>query len=155
MARAGLQHTAGICSEGESSGALTDAPGMREHSLEADAPRAEPQEDIHAGTVMPPASSSSGQYAVPDRMLDKAALCIDVVTGDCHSANCFTKAYGHYIKGAGSVLATRNLHVLDSFGDWGHREVRRFVCIARYAVLGVFIARCAFCLCVNIKDLVS
>lgn len=61
-------------------------------------------------------------FAVPGEALDKAARCIDVVTLDCHDTNCFTKAYGRYVKGTGSVLATRNLHVLDTFSDWGHRE---------------------------------
>ena len=61
-------------------------------------------------------------FRVPGAVLQRAAWCIDVVTPDCRSANCFTKSYGQYTKGAGSVLATRNLHVLDSFGNWGHRE---------------------------------
>lgn len=86
----------------------------------------------HNGATFPAHQTGSAQaeggrdawaeFRVPDAVLQKAAWCIDVVTPDCHSANCFTKSYGQYTKGAGSVLATRNLHVLDSFGDWGHRE---------------------------------
>jgi hypothetical protein len=64
-------------------------------------------------------------FVVPTATIDKTARCIDVVTRECRDANCFTKAYGRYAKGAGSVLATRNLHELAAFGDWGHREAVR------------------------------
>ena len=83
----------------------------------------EPQCVAHEDPALSDTSTSDpDHWLVPDAMLDKAAHCIDIVTRECRDANCFTKAYGRYAKGAGSVLATKNLHVLASFGDWGHRE---------------------------------
>lgn len=63
-----------------------------------------------------------GAYRVREEVLDKTADCIDVVTDGMHDVNCFTKAYGKYVKGTGSVLATQNLHLLNTFADWAHRE---------------------------------
>lgn len=64
-------------------------------------------------------------FAVPPAVIEKSARCIDVVTGELHDANCFTKSYSKYAKGTGSVVATRNLHLLASFEDWAHRELVR------------------------------
>lgn len=61
-------------------------------------------------------------FRVSRGALDKCCHCIDIVTADMHDVNCFTKAYARYVKGTGSVLATQNLQVLDTFSDWGHRE---------------------------------
>lgn len=59
---------------------------------------------------------------MPASVVEKSAYCIDIVTGDLHDANCFTKSYSKYAKGTGSVVATTNLAVLDTFADWAHRE---------------------------------
>jgi hypothetical protein len=61
-------------------------------------------------------------FRVADEALAKTAECIDIVTADMHNANCFTKSYGKYVKGTGSVLATQNLFLLNGFLDWSHRE---------------------------------
>ena len=62
------------------------------------------------------------RFRVARSAVDKCCHCIDIVTADMHDVNCFTKAYARYVKGTGSVLATQNLQVLDTFSDWGHRE---------------------------------
>jgi hypothetical protein len=62
-------------------------------------------------------------FRVPDDVVAKTAECIDIVTPDMHDANCFTKSYGKYVKGTGSVLATSNLFLLSVFSDWAHREM--------------------------------
>jgi hypothetical protein len=72
-----------------------------------------------------PHSNPLELYLVPEQVLRQTAACIDIVTADCHNANCFTKGYSHYIKGTGSVLATKNLQILATFQDWGHRELVR------------------------------
>eukprot|EP00892_Ulva_mutabilis_P011080 jgi/Ulvmu1/8344/UM042_0050.1 len=78
------------------------------------------------GSQKPEAQSTRqctwADFAVAEAAIEKSAQCIDIVTGDLHDANCFTKSYSKYAKGTGSVVATRNLHVLDSFPDWAHRE---------------------------------
>jgi hypothetical protein len=66
--------------------------------------------------------SSWAPFRVPKQAVQKSSWCIDIVTPDMHDTNCFTKSYARYIKGTGSVLATENLHILDTFPDWGHRE---------------------------------
>jgi site-specific DNA-cytosine methylase len=43
---------------------------------------------------------------VSDKVLQLHADCIDVVSRASRSCNCFTKAYGHFARGTGSLLAT-------------------------------------------------
>ena len=44
------------------------------------------------------------QYLVPDKILLKYAMAMDIVRPTCTRSCCFTRAYGHYAVGTGSVL---------------------------------------------------
>jgi hypothetical protein len=104
------------------------------------------------GCAEPPAEGNSHgdpwrEYRVPERVIRQTAACIDVVTADCHNANCFTKGYAHYIKGTGSVLATTRLEILSTFPDWGHREL-----VSSHLLLLCFSAVKVDCLAENRRD---
>ncbi|KAH0627494.1 hypothetical protein JD844_003259 [Phrynosoma platyrhinos] len=45
-------------------------------------------------------------YLLPPKSLIRYALLLDIVTPSCRRSTCFTKGYGHYIEGTGSVLQT-------------------------------------------------
>ncbi|XP_042331942.1 tRNA (cytosine(38)-C(5))-methyltransferase isoform X2 [Sceloporus undulatus] len=45
-------------------------------------------------------------YLLPAKYLLRYALLLDIVTPSCRRSTCFTKGYGHYIEGTGSVLQT-------------------------------------------------
>jgi tRNA (cytosine38-C5)-methyltransferase len=45
------------------------------------------------------------QFCVPDRVLGKYAWLLDIVGPHSTRSCCFTKAYGHYVEGTGSVLS--------------------------------------------------
>ena len=54
------------------------------------------------------------RYAVPERICAKYITGMDIVTvGDSHTC-CFTKAYGHYVVGTGSILQQNGNVSLDS-----------------------------------------
>ncbi|XP_030625245.1 tRNA (cytosine(38)-C(5))-methyltransferase [Chanos chanos] len=44
------------------------------------------------------------QYLLPPKTLLRYALLLDIVTPTCRRSVCFTKGYGHYVEGTGSVL---------------------------------------------------
>ncbi|XP_048367263.1 tRNA (cytosine(38)-C(5))-methyltransferase isoform X2 [Sphaerodactylus townsendi] len=46
------------------------------------------------------------QYFLPPKSLLRYAFLLDIVTPACRRSTCFTKGYGHYIEGTGSVLQT-------------------------------------------------
>ncbi|NXT14361.1 TRDMT methyltransferase, partial [Prunella fulvescens] len=46
------------------------------------------------------------QYFLPPKSLLRYALLLDIVTPTCRRSTCFTKGYGHYVEGTGSVLQT-------------------------------------------------
>nr|XP_020662315.1 tRNA (cytosine(38)-C(5))-methyltransferase isoform X1 [Pogona vitticeps] len=46
------------------------------------------------------------QYFVQPKSLLRYAFLLDIVTPTCRRSTCFTKGYGHYIEGTGSVLQT-------------------------------------------------
>ncbi|XP_061442462.1 tRNA (cytosine(38)-C(5))-methyltransferase isoform X2 [Rhineura floridana] len=46
------------------------------------------------------------QYFLPLKSLLRYAFLLDIVTPTCRRSTCFTKGYGHYIEGTGSVLQT-------------------------------------------------
>ncbi|XP_053121525.1 tRNA (cytosine(38)-C(5))-methyltransferase isoform X2 [Hemicordylus capensis] len=46
------------------------------------------------------------QYFLPPKSLLRYAFLLDIVTPTCRRSTCFTKGYGHYIEGTGSVLQT-------------------------------------------------
>ncbi|NXU58862.1 TRDMT methyltransferase, partial [Turnix velox] len=46
------------------------------------------------------------QYFVPPKSLLRYAFLLDIVKPTCRRSTCFTKGYGHYIEGTGSVLQT-------------------------------------------------
>jgi tRNA (cytosine38-C5)-methyltransferase len=43
-------------------------------------------------------------FLVPDKILQRYATALDIVRKDSHHSCCFTKAYGNYAVGTGSVL---------------------------------------------------
>ncbi|XP_037594933.1 tRNA (cytosine(38)-C(5))-methyltransferase isoform X3 [Cebus imitator] len=46
------------------------------------------------------------QYLLPPKSLQRYALLLDIVQPTCRRSMCFTKGYGSYIEGTGSVLQT-------------------------------------------------
>lgn len=44
------------------------------------------------------------QYLLPPKSLLRYALILDIVRPTCRRSNCFTKGYGHYVEGTGSIL---------------------------------------------------
>ncbi|XP_006872674.1 PREDICTED: tRNA (cytosine(38)-C(5))-methyltransferase [Chrysochloris asiatica] len=46
------------------------------------------------------------QYFLPPKLLQRYALILDIVKPTCRRSTCFTKGYGSFIEGAGSVLQT-------------------------------------------------
>ncbi|XP_077479896.1 tRNA (cytosine(38)-C(5))-methyltransferase isoform X2 [Stigmatopora argus] len=44
------------------------------------------------------------QYLVPSKILMRYALILDIVQPNCRRSICFTKGYGRYVEGTGSVL---------------------------------------------------
>ncbi|XP_007436975.2 tRNA (cytosine(38)-C(5))-methyltransferase isoform X1 [Python bivittatus] len=44
------------------------------------------------------------QYSLPLKSLLRYALLLDIVKPTCRRSTCFTKGYGHYVEGTGSVL---------------------------------------------------
>ncbi|XP_041039759.1 tRNA (cytosine(38)-C(5))-methyltransferase isoform X1 [Carcharodon carcharias] len=45
-------------------------------------------------------------YFIPPKLLLRYALILDIVGRTCRRSVCFTKGYGHYVEGTGSVLKT-------------------------------------------------
>uniref|UniRef100_A0A8D2DHQ1 tRNA aspartic acid methyltransferase 1 n=1 Tax=Sciurus vulgaris TaxID=55149 RepID=A0A8D2DHQ1_SCIVU len=48
----------------------------------------------------------TNQYILPPKSLLRYALLLDIVKPTCRRSTCFTKGYGSYIEGTGSVLQT-------------------------------------------------
>ncbi|XP_024390498.1 tRNA (cytosine(38)-C(5))-methyltransferase 2 isoform X3 [Physcomitrium patens] len=48
-------------------------------------------------------------YKLPSSVLERWGDCFDMVTKDSKRCCCFTKSYGSYAKGTGSVLSTKNV----------------------------------------------
>ncbi|XP_062363634.1 tRNA (cytosine(38)-C(5))-methyltransferase isoform X7 [Cinclus cinclus] len=46
------------------------------------------------------------QYFLPPKSLLRYAFLLDIVEPTCRRSTCFTKGYGHYVEGTGSVLQT-------------------------------------------------
>ncbi|XP_005153012.1 tRNA (cytosine(38)-C(5))-methyltransferase isoform X1 [Melopsittacus undulatus] len=46
------------------------------------------------------------QYFIPPKFLLRYAFLLDIVKPTCRRSTCFTKGYGHYVEGTGSVLQT-------------------------------------------------
>ncbi|NXA31934.1 TRDMT methyltransferase, partial [Eudromia elegans] len=46
------------------------------------------------------------QYFLPPKALLRYAFLLDIVKPTCRRSTCFTKGYGHYVEGTGSVLQT-------------------------------------------------
>ncbi|XP_056375151.1 tRNA (cytosine(38)-C(5))-methyltransferase isoform X2 [Hyla sarda] len=44
------------------------------------------------------------QYLLPPKSLLRYALILDIVKPTCRRSTCFTKGYGHYVEGTGSIL---------------------------------------------------
>ncbi|NP_001079673.2 tRNA (cytosine(38)-C(5))-methyltransferase [Xenopus laevis] len=54
------------------------------------------------------------QYFLPPKSLLRYALILDIVRPTCRRSTCFTKGYGHYVEGTGSVLQTATDVEIDS-----------------------------------------
>ena len=54
------------------------------------------------------------QYLVPDKVLNKYVMGLDIVQPDSHSSCCFTKGYYRYAVGTGSVLQQNKQERLDT-----------------------------------------
>uniref|UniRef100_A0A670JP35 tRNA (cytosine(38)-C(5))-methyltransferase n=1 Tax=Podarcis muralis TaxID=64176 RepID=A0A670JP35_PODMU len=54
------------------------------------------------------------QFFLPAKSLLRYAFLLDIVTPSCRRSTCFTKGYGHYIEGTGSVLQTAEEIQLES-----------------------------------------
>ncbi|XP_076183151.1 tRNA (cytosine(38)-C(5))-methyltransferase isoform X2 [Ptiloglossa arizonensis] len=52
------------------------------------------------------------QYLIPKKLLQKRAWLLDIRTEQSHGSCCFTKAYGHYIEGTGSVYCPYSEEVI-------------------------------------------
>ncbi|XP_069585602.1 tRNA (cytosine(38)-C(5))-methyltransferase isoform X6 [Ranitomeya imitator] len=46
----------------------------------------------------------TGRHLLPPKALLRYALILDIVTPTCRRSTCFTKGYGHYVEGTGSIL---------------------------------------------------
>ncbi|XP_017334611.1 tRNA (cytosine(38)-C(5))-methyltransferase isoform X2 [Ictalurus punctatus] len=53
-------------------------------------------------------------YLLPPKILLRYALLMDIVNPNCRRSVCFTKGYGHYVEGTGSVLQSCTDVELDS-----------------------------------------
>jgi tRNA (cytosine38-C5)-methyltransferase len=61
--------------------------------------------DLCAPLRIPHLSLLQTPYLVPESILQKpSSWCFDIVTADSLHTACFTKGYGRYIKGTGSIL---------------------------------------------------
>lgn len=56
-----------------------------------------------------PDSPTVSSFLLPDKVLGKRSVVLDIVTPQSKRSCCFTKAYGHYSDGTGSVLTTWNM----------------------------------------------
>jgi tRNA (cytosine38-C5)-methyltransferase len=54
------------------------------------------------------------QFKVPDRVLGKHAWLLDIVGPNSTRSCCFTKSYGHYVEGTGSVFSPASSHMIMS-----------------------------------------
>ncbi|CAH3031200.1 unnamed protein product [Pocillopora meandrina] len=55
------------------------------------------------------------EFLLPEKVLCKFALLLDIVNPQSERSCCFTKAYGHYAEGTGSVLKMANIDDSDIF----------------------------------------
>lgn len=60
------------------------------------------------------------QFYVPDRVLRKYAWLLDIVGPHSTRSCCFTKAYGHYVEGTGSVFSPSSPDVIANAFQQSH-----------------------------------
>ena len=71
-------------------------------------------------------------YLVPETTMQKeSARCFDVVYPDCRHSSCFTKAYGRYVDGTGSVLHVAR-RLAESQAEPGSYTMQKFFGALRY-----------------------
>ncbi|XP_064483846.1 tRNA (cytosine(38)-C(5))-methyltransferase-like [Ornithodoros turicata] len=58
-------------------------------------------------------SDSTSEYLLPDIVLSKFAFILDIVDRNATNTCCFTKGYGHYVEGTGSVLLQSSRDAMD------------------------------------------
>ncbi|XP_056656129.1 tRNA (cytosine(38)-C(5))-methyltransferase isoform X2 [Monodelphis domestica] len=62
--------------------------------------------------------SDMSQYFLPPKALLRYALLLDIVQPTCRRSTCFTKGYGSYIEGTGSVLQTaEDIQIEDAYAS--------------------------------------
>ena len=77
-------------------------------------------------------SGGAEAWLVPEEILQKdSARCFDVVQDDCCHSLCFTKAYGRYIDGTGSVYVSP-VKLKESSKDPGSYAMQEFCGALRY-----------------------
>jgi len=69
-------------------------------------PRLRPKPLRHFLEMVDSENSLWEQYQVPNSVILKSGLLFDIVTPDSTNSCCFTKSYGRYVEGTGSVLQT-------------------------------------------------
>lgn len=50
---------------------------------------------------------------IPDKILQKYGMLLDIVTSESKKSCCFTKGYGHFVEGTGSVFSPKNDHYIN------------------------------------------
>ncbi|CAE7212470.1 Trdmt1, partial [Symbiodinium pilosum] len=74
----------------------------------------------------------NAEWVVPEGIMQKeSARCFDVVYPDCRHSLCFTKAYGRYVDGTGSVLAVAR-RLAESKTEPGSYTMQEFFGVLRY-----------------------
>lgn len=77
-------------------------------------------------------ATTKSPWLVPESIMHKeAARCLDVVNSECCHSMCFTKAYGRYVNGTGSVLMLQQRHAEPNL-DLGEYAMRDYFGRVRY-----------------------
>jgi tRNA (cytosine38-C5)-methyltransferase len=64
------------------------------------------------------------QFSVPDKVLAKHAWLLDIVGPNSTRSCCFTKAYGHYVEGTGSVLSLASPDIITNTYEQSRSHVQ-------------------------------
>ncbi|XP_053569957.1 tRNA (cytosine(38)-C(5))-methyltransferase isoform X2 [Bombina bombina] len=89
------------CSEGELLYKLETAGEMQRKLIQDNDSSVRMLEDFLETNV-----KDLDQYFLPSKSLLRYALILDIVKPTCRRSTCFTKGYGHYVEGTGSVIQT-------------------------------------------------
>ncbi|KAK6643181.1 hypothetical protein RUM43_004684 [Polyplax serrata] len=71
--------------------------------------------------------NEDGGNKVPDKILEKYGTLFDIVTSESKKSCCFTKGYGHFVEGTGSVYSPKSskylAEVCDKLTECGHKSM--------------------------------